>query len=105
MYRMTEDHSGVKKVFRNGLITPEAAREHPDRSVLPEPTTFHTAVTYEPEEACARLIELTQREGAPDNVTVGIVRVLVEIDRVEVPPPTGELELMHHGNCVDDLVS
>jgi protein phosphatase len=33
-YRLSEDHTVVQEMLRNGLVTPEEARNHRDRSVL-----------------------------------------------------------------------
>jgi PPM family protein phosphatase len=113
IYQMTEDHSLVMDMLRNGAITAEEARWHPERnvlqralgrhasvdvafwpegmplrcgdlyllcsdglsSVLPDDIIRRAALEAGPSEACARLIDLTLRAGAPDNVTVGIARV------------------------------
>ena len=130
IYQMTEDHSLVMDLVRQGIITAEDAREHPDRNVLQRALGRHpdveisgwtegtplqagdsyllcsdglsgvladevireTALGNDPSGACAALIHLARRAGAPDNVTVGIIK-LTKTDDEDAPlPPTRELE-------------
>jgi protein phosphatase len=46
--------------------------------ILPDETIRETALATDPATACAALIRLARSAGAPDNVTVGIVRVELE---------------------------
>jgi protein phosphatase len=56
-YRMSEDHTVVRELIRRGLMTPEEAYNHPDRSVLDraigtkdriEPTVSKEAIRLSP---------------------------------------------------------
>jgi PPM family protein phosphatase len=60
--------------------------------VLPNEIILQVATELEPVAACAHLIDLTRRAGAPDNVTVGIVAVHDAGDQDADLPPTRELD-------------
>src|SRR5215471_11742726 len=44
IYQMTEDHSVVKELIRQGAITPNAARHHIDRNIILRALGSHAAV-------------------------------------------------------------
>ena len=60
--------------------------------VLSDDTIRQVAAEFEPAAACANLIDLTRRAGAPDNVTVGIVAIHEAGNEDAELPPTRELE-------------
>lgn len=112
--QLTEDHSLVATMVKQGLITPEEAESHPRRNVLqrsmgvseevevdilgPEPLELgdvylscsdglHGQMTEEEileiiekggdlTGVAKELVELALERGAPDNVTVGLARVI-----------------------------
>jgi protein phosphatase len=111
IHQLTDDHTHVAMLYRQGLLTLEEAQTHPRRSMLTRalggeaevvvdmidlgplefgqyfllcsdglaPVTcdeIHGIVTqFEPQNACAKLINLTNERGSPDNVTVQIIYV------------------------------
>ena len=112
-YQLSEDHSLVMQMVRDGVLTPGEARVHPDRNVIlralgrqssvevsswQEPLPVHggdrfvlcsdglydlvpdaeiaeIACAFPSREACARLIAMVRKRGAPDNVSVCVVAV------------------------------
>ena len=128
--QLTEDHSRVGRMVRDGILTEEEAREHPERNVilrsvgakdtlevdtslLPEPMEpgdqlvlcsdgLHGLVTDEeirsaalsflPQEACRRLVDLANQRGGHDNITVQIVGLppLPAAARAGASSPTAE---------------
>lgn len=110
--QLTSDHSKVAEMVRRGIITPEEARSHPERSMLyramgvrvgiefdvmngielgsdeyylmctdgltgyVEPQELQEIVlSHPPQGACNMLVDLANRRGGHDNITVQIVHV------------------------------
>jgi protein phosphatase len=131
IYQMTEDHSLVMEMVRTGVLTAEAARNHPERNVLqralgrqlqvevsgwhnPIPiqlgdrlilcsdglptvvsdeTIRDVALAENPAAGCSALIRLARQQNAPDNVTVGILRVDAFESGKSAVPDTREAEI------------
>lgn len=109
--QLTQDHSRVAELFRNGVLTKKEARRHPERNILnrylgAKPTLkvdlikdiplragdyfllctdgisrikdkeiHQFVVSSPPEQACQKLIELANKRGGEDNVTLQIIQI------------------------------
>jgi protein phosphatase len=73
----------------SGVLTDEIIRE--------------AALGDDPPNACAALIDLARRAGAPDNVTVGIIKISKTDEENALLPPTRELEAVASENKDDRL--
>ncbi len=71
--------------------------------VLTDETIREVALGGDPSDACAALIELVRRAGAPDNVTVGIIKISKADEEPAPLPPTRELEAVSRENNDDRL--
>lgn len=109
--QITEDHSVVADMVRQGIITPEEARVHPKKNLITralgtrmnrsgdlftvkmkpdsmlllcsdgltnqvtdQEILFEALYGGEPESCCQRLVDIVMRRGAPDNVTVVLMK-------------------------------
>ncbi|HEX8186202.1 MAG TPA: Stp1/IreP family PP2C-type Ser/Thr phosphatase [Blastocatellia bacterium] len=131
IYLMTEDHSAVMEMVKQGLISLEQARHHPDKNVIlralgskevVEVTTWtepfpvregdifllcsdglydlvedeeikQAVLISDPHTACQRLVALARERGGPDNISVGIVRLIAPGEARNPVPETRELEV------------
>ncbi len=109
--QITEDHSVVADMVRQGIITPEQARVHPKKNLITralgtrmnrsgdlftvklkpnsvlllcsdgltnqvtdQEILFEVLYGGPPESCCQRLVDIVLRRGAPDNVTVVLMK-------------------------------
>jgi len=82
--RLTRDHSYVARLIESGLITASDAEAHPQRHILlctdglwglvNDEELHKSAATQPPENACRELVALAKHRGAPDNITVQVLR-------------------------------
>jgi len=108
---LTKDHSKVAEMQRLGILTPEEARKHPEKSHLYRALGIAAAVQVDlsddlvftpddhfllctdglakvgdreikkivlsnsPQQACRKLIDLANKRGGADNVTIQVIRI------------------------------
>ena len=75
LLRLTDDHSLVDELVRQGRLTPEEAIEHPQRSELAGVLLAHPKLS----DAGEALIAAANQAGGRDNITVVLLR-LEEVD-------------------------
>src|SRR5574338_609681 len=85
--QLTNDHTKVQEMLREGILTPEEARNYPSKSVLAKvikSEILHIVSNNTPADACNILVDLANERGGKDNVTVLVIKV--DPDPVKIQP-------------------
>jgi PPM family protein phosphatase len=88
IYQMTEDHSMVKELIKQGVLTPDAARHHVDRNIilraLGSRATIEVATWDQPLPVRAGDRFVLCSDGLHDAITDEEIRLATESELVEV---------------------